>query len=217
MSQIAKGTVKSTIKGKKTFSSPQGSLATYTIVLETSEGELKVQRNGLANSNFNIQPGTEVQVTFDSKVITSKDGSFEDFTVNTVVKDGILVFKGNETLSVDSKGNPKPLFVKSETTSKTPAKGNPSPVQTTSKATPGKSTGYSNEGARNGMIVNASIALASAREELTLDNLLKAVDDVKLITEYVETGVLVKHSLKALDLVGDENQEDLDDEITFNI
>lgn len=196
MSTTIVGLVQGIQKGKPYTANvgPQAGnqLVTHTITIDTDEGSVKVQKNTLLTTNFSIATGTKVQVTYD----TVQQGTF---TNNKIAKDGLLILQDDGTpTQVTSTGQPKPAYIPGGVASKTTSTG----VASIGGSSGGfQKSSYSSEGARNGMIVNASLALATARSkgggEITLSSLKEAADDIKALTEYVETPQGNKASPKA--------------------
>ncbi len=179
MSTTITGTVIGVTKGKP-YTSKLGPLAgktmvTNKILIETDTGQTTVQKNSMATTNFTLASGTKVQATYEEKTHTTASG--DSFVNNNLVKDGLLVLTDEGApLQVSASGTPKPAFV-------------PGSGSTGGGATKTGST-YNSEGARNGMIVNASLALATARKDVSISALLAAADDIKALTKYVEEGVV---------------------------
>ena len=164
MSITVKGQVLGVTRGKE-FDSKYGKMVTYTIEIDTEDGPVKVQKNSMSSTQFNLANGTNVSAEYEEQVVHTKTG--KSFTNNKLVKDGLLIVsQTGEAQQLSASGTPRP----------------------TNNLT-GKSSIYNNEGARNGMIVNASLALATARKSVTLEALKQAADDIKQLTQYVEQGV----------------------------
>lgn len=151
------------IKRGKPYQTKFGEMVTTNITIETDNGNVVVQRAGMANKTFNLAGGTKVQATYEEKT-TEHNGNV--YVNNKLVKDGLVILneKTGEALPVSATGEAKPAQA------------------------PFGSKGGNPEGARHGMIVNNSVALATARGDLSLKALLQAADDVKTLTEHVEAG-----------------------------
>lgn len=223
------GTIGSIVKGKPFNIAGRGDLVTHTITVNTDTGSVKVQKSTLTTTDFTIPEGTKVQVTYETTSVNSKTGNV--FVNNKIVKDGLLILQGDTPVQITSQGAPKPEF------NARPLNEILGPVKTGGSS-------YSSEGARNGMIVNASLALATARavqgitastgQPLSLTELKQAADDIKALTGYVETGLAstaseattpapkasAKPALKALPKkqpVLEEQELDLDDDSPFDL
>lgn len=135
----------------------------HTITLDTDKGSVSVQKTTLATTAFTLDVGTKVLVTYE----TTTNGKY---TNNKIVQGGLVV------LSDDT-----PVVIKAS------SGAGPDNTAVTSKTVVNNQR-YDNNGARNGMITGKAVELAVARKALTLEGLKKAADDVKALTDYVETG-----------------------------
>lgn len=174
------GAVNSVKAGKPFDMAGFGTLVPQNITIHTDGGEdVTVTKNTKSTTNFNLPPGTLVSATFESKNVTTKTGTV--FTNNKLVKDGLVVL---------TNGSKEIQAANAPTMPKTSEDFRSVP----------KTSGYNAEGARNGMLVGQSVALATARKELTLDGLIAAALDVKALTDFIETGttpVVAKTTKKA--------------------
>ena len=191
MSTTITGTVIAVTKGKP-YTSKVGPLAgktmvTNKILIETDSGQVTVQKNSMATTNFTLASGTKVQATYDERTVNTQNG--DSFVNNNLVKDGLLVLsEDGAALQVGSTGAPKPAF--------TPG-GHGGHSGSSSSSGQKTKAAYDSDGARNGMIIKAALDLATARKDVSLASLLLAADDIKSLTKYVEDGVTSIAATKA--------------------
>jgi hypothetical protein len=164
MSLTIKGKVQK-VTAKAYESQGLGSMLDHSIIVNTDSGNVTVHKHTKASTAFDLKPGTEVQITYDS---TEREGQHGSYTINKIIKDGLVILHSGE----NSKEKTSTAKVTS-TLSSTPAV---------------KTSTYDPNGARNGMITGKAVELAIARKALDLDGLKLAASDVAKLAEFVELG-----------------------------
>lgn len=163
MGQVSGKVVKvTTAKGQ--VKTDHGVFDKLNVTVESETGEnVVIQKLAKPGNDGQGFIGKRVQVTYKSKSVENSDG-------DTI-----------ELHSTDSKG-----FVLVDQPAFSP-KGASHSTTTGSSTTASKGT-YNSDGARHGMIVNNAVELAGLRGKHTLKDLLQAADDIKALTEHVESG-----------------------------
>lgn len=167
------------VRAGKPFVYKAGNLAgkqgvTDTIILDTDQGEIKIQRNRLSTSVLSLAPGTEVEINTEEFTRTTEKGTF---TNKVVSKNGLIILENGNRMEPTATGGLKPAYVPGQTQNSTPSgSGNQSVKQ------------FDSNGARCGMVVNNAVKLAEARKQLSLQGLKEAADDVLALTQYTEGG-----------------------------